>query len=438
MPSPAQTTKLSLEPEVGKPTQFQSCTILSLPNELLLRVIALLSTVSIPNLMVNRSLRSVCEQGLYRSISLPRYPRRSIRLLETFLHRPDLALLVRHLEIDFSWLFPGLFPQDQVPSAIQPDGLVALSLAKNLNSLSLAGVASWIWEPEMAKLREAIFKMKLIRLDVPLIRDPHTEYACVWPGDSDIEDDWNGDLGDEIRKLLQAQPLLEEFKFSDSSITYKTSASLRNNLKHSDVPSLKSLQASPHLAMAFLPVANRLESLNLRIEDWDDRLLSDMETKSTAIKLAIRHFTIRVWYHDEWLWSNLAKVFALFPKTEELSVAINSLTTATDVEPASYFFEMVGKNIYHLPSLRHIEVKFETLYPETPGIFEVGTDSLVEYKIACPTLETVVDPAKRLWTFRYNHQGSGDFEHWLVGPLIKERLAPVKDLPAPEGSNSLR
>ncbi|KIO18710.1 hypothetical protein M407DRAFT_156073 [Tulasnella calospora MUT 4182] len=183
--------------------------------------------------------------------------------------------------------------------------------------------------------------------------------------------------------------------------------------------------------MAFLPVANRLESLNLRIEDWDDRLLSNMETKSTAIKLAVRHFTIRVWYSNEWFWSNLAKVFALFPKTEELSVAINSLTTATDVEPASYFFEKVGNNIYELPSLRHIEVKFETLYPETPGIFEVGTDSLVEYKTACPTLETVVDPAKRLWSFRNNHQGSGDFEAWLVGPLTRERPAPVKDLPAP-------
>ncbi|KAG8921095.1 hypothetical protein FRC01_000414 [Tulasnella sp. 417] len=320
--------------------------------------------------MANRSLRSICEQALYRSIFLPRHPRRSLRLLETFLLRPDLALLVRHLEIDLSWRYPGIFPASQVPPVLQPYGLEALCLAKNIQSLSLAGAADWIWEPEMAKFREAIFKLKLVRLQVPLIRDPHTEYVCVWPGNSDIEDDWDGDLGDEIRKLLRAQPLLEEFKLADTSITYKTSASLRDRLKASDIRSLKSLQAAPHVALAFLPVSDRLESLNLTLEEWGDRLSSDIETNAATAKLSVRRFTIRVWYHDEWLWKNLTKVFALFPKTEELSIAINSLTTAKGVEPARYYFEKVSNDVHVLPSLRHLRVTFETLYPETPKIFE--------------------------------------------------------------------
>ncbi|KIO25967.1 hypothetical protein M407DRAFT_24717 [Tulasnella calospora MUT 4182] len=433
MLSTGQTAKFELEQVVDQPALLQNGNAFGLPNELLLRVVSLLPTTSIPNLMVNRSLRSVCEQGLYQSIYLPWHPRRSLRLLETFLLRPDMALLVRHLEIDLNWRY---FPANQVPGVLHPDGLEALCLAKNMQSLSLGGFGDWIWEPKMAKFRETIFKMKLVRLQVPDLRDPHTRYACKWPGDSDSEDEdaWDGDLGDEIRTLLQ--PLLEAVEFPDSSITYKTSGSLRDKLKHSDIPNLKSLQARPRLAMAFLPVTDRLERLNLTIEYWDDRLLSDMETKSKAIKLAIRHFTIRVWYDDDWLWSNLAKVFALFPKTEELSVAINSLTTATDVEPASSFFEKIGNNIYALPSLRHVEVKFETLHPETPGIFEVEAEALVEYKTACPTLETVVDPAKRLWTFRSYHQSSGGSVPQFIGPLIGERSELLGDLPAPERSNS--
>ncbi|KAG8968231.1 hypothetical protein FRC05_001612 [Tulasnella sp. 425] len=189
----------------------------------------------------------------------------------------------------------------------------------------------------MVKFREAVFNMKLIRMEIPFLRDPHARYACVWPGGSIIEDQWEGDLGEEIRKLLQAQPLLEEFKLSDS-ITY---TSLQASLKASDVPNLESLQADPIVAMAFLPVAARLENLNLTITNWDDELFSQMETSSATIGPFIRRVTIRVWYYDEWLWDNLAKVLALFPGTEELSITINSQTTATGEEPARYYFRMV-------------------------------------------------------------------------------------------------
>ncbi|KIO18711.1 hypothetical protein M407DRAFT_31619 [Tulasnella calospora MUT 4182] len=431
----------NFEPEqvIDQPAQLQNRNVLDLPNELLLRVVSLLPTTSIPNLMVNRSLQSVCEQGLYRYISLPRHPRRSIRLLETFLLRPDLALLVHHLEINFSWRYPGLFLPSQIPSVLHPDGLEALCLAQNLQSLSLAGVADWIWEPDMAKFREAIFKMKLVRLEVPVIDDPHNEYECVIYEDSDGEEqaaggegNWGGDLGNEIRNLLQAQPLLEEFKLSDSQISDTTVESLQATLKTSDVPRLKSLQAVPEVAMAFLQVAPQLESLDLMIRDWDNTLLSEMENNSATIKLSIRRFTIRVRYSDKWLWNNLAMVFSLFPGTEELSVTINSLTTREGVEPANYFFRKVRDSVYVLPSLRSLEVKFETPYPQTPGTREVEIQPMIDCKAACPMLETVVDPERRLWTFRPDGQVLAGFVAHLVGPLMEERLNLGKDLSAPE------
>ncbi|KAG8925744.1 hypothetical protein FRC00_003660, partial [Tulasnella sp. 408] len=199
--------------------------------------------------------------------------------------------------------------------------------------------------------------MKLVRLELPLIYD-----SDIFPGgclellspDSDSEDGrdgdeniqngdlgdqniWNDDLCDQIRKMLQAQPLLEEFKLADL-ISGTTITSLQATLQALDVPNLKSLRADPYVAMAFLRVAPRLEGLNLMITDWKDALLSEMETNSAAIKLSIRRFTIRVWYSDEWLWNNLATVFSLFPNTEELSVSINSLTSSKTVKPAKYFF----------------------------------------------------------------------------------------------------
>lgn len=293
--------------------------------------------------MVNRLLLSVCEQALYQNISILKSPRRSIRLLETFLLRPDLALLVRRLGIDFGWWYPETFPQTQVPPTIQTDGLAALSLAKNIHSFSLSGVADWVWAPDMVPFREVIFKMKLLQLGIPFLRDPHIQYMCVYPPSDWPEESWDGGLGDEIQKLLQAQPLLEEFNLTGPSLTRKTAASLQANLQASDVPSLKSLQASPEVAVAFLSVAPPLESLNLTIGDWDDRLFSEMETNSTATRSSVRRFTVRVWESDEdmWFWSNLVSVLALFPNTEELSIGINSCTTATDVEPAKYYFEKV-------------------------------------------------------------------------------------------------
>ncbi|KAG9051544.1 hypothetical protein FS837_004054 [Tulasnella sp. UAMH 9824] len=272
--------------------------------------------------------------------------------------------------------------------------------------------------------------MQLVRLEVPVLRDPHTlHHFCdggwdYWPGA-----DRSVDVGDAIQKLLQAQPFLEELKFSNSDLSPKSAASLRTCLQPSDVPSLKSLQATPWVALAFLPVAPRLESLNLMLVKWGDGLLDEIQANSAEIKLSIRRFDIRVWYSksDPWFWKNLAKVFALFPSTEQLSVAID---TKNDVALAEVYFEAIANNIYVLPSLREIEVRFETRFPNIPGILEVETQTIVDFKRACPLLETVVDPEGHLWTFRPERQSSGVFVPFLLGSLATE-CRRTEDLPAP-------
>ncbi|KAG9021189.1 hypothetical protein FS837_007491 [Tulasnella sp. UAMH 9824] len=287
--------------------------------------------------------------------------------------------------------------------------------------------------------------MKLIRLEIPMLCDPQSDSDCDCPGirfdDSDDEeqtwsvdqDNWDGDPGNEIRALLQAQPLLEELRLSDPEILGTTAKCLRANLLTSDVPNLKYVQAVPEVAMVFLWVAPRLESLNLMLRRWDKTLLSRMEANSAVAKLCIRHFAIRVSYSDKWVWDNLAAVLSLFPNTKDLSVTINSPTTAETARPAKYFFEKVVDGVYVLPSLRNIDVTFQTPKPLTPSILEVDMQSVMDSKIACPMLETVVDPGRRLWTFRPDRQVLAGLIAYLVGPLMEERLNPraVKDLPAP-------
>lgn len=90
-----------------------------------------------------------------------------------------------------------------------------------------------------------------------------------------------------------------------------------------------------------------------------------------------------------------------------------------------------------MPSLRSVEVRYENLYPETPGIFEVDKESIMDFKTSCPLLETIVDPENRLWTFRPDRESSGSFVPHFVGRfMITEGLVPMNDLPAPEESES--
>ncbi|KAG9024115.1 hypothetical protein FS837_005469, partial [Tulasnella sp. UAMH 9824] len=376
---------------------------------------------SIRNLIVNRSFRSICEQGLYQNISLPYHTFRSIRLLETFLLRPDLALLVRHLEIYFNFDTGCGF--SRMPDGLRVNGLGALSLAKNIRSFSLMGDVDWIWKAKKVGLRKAISKMRLVRLDVPILVDPHTGYELwdsIFAGTAYRRKISDPDVGAAIRRLLQAQPYLEEFSLSDSAedISSRSVASLRASLQASDIPNLKSLKAPPKVPMVFLPLAARLESLDLMTTDWDDRLLSEIETKATAIKLSIRRFVIRVspFYHDQWFWNNLNNDFALFPNLEYLSITVNSMTMAQDVKPARFYCEVIANSIHVLPSLREIEVRYETM-SGNKQIFEVKTQTVVDFKMACPVLETVVDPGERLWTFRPDRQSSGLFVPFLVGSL---------------------
>ncbi|KAG8944312.1 hypothetical protein FRC04_002032 [Tulasnella sp. 424] len=396
---------------------------MDLPNELLSRIVSFLTRGSIRNLMVNRILRQICERCLYRHISLFRQPRRSLRLFETFVQRPDLAQLVYHLSIDLSWAVKGLFPQREVPRSLKPDGMVALSLAKNVRSYSDSGVSGWIWEPSRARFRNTISKLKLVRLEIPRLHDPNIRGCC---GQLPRGWNWRGDLGVEIKKFIQSQPLLEHLGFTDySSITSTTVSSLEKHLQSSDIPSLKSLTAGPSLAAAFLPVASQLESLNLMPANWNDQLVLKIEASSERV-MSIRRLNIPVLYYDNWSWSNLSRVLGLFPNTENLVVSIAATPSAKN---ANYYFDQVAQNVHVLPFLQDVEVRYTTAHPETPGIYDVDQKLLVDFKASCPLLENITTPKSEVWAF--SQTLSGRETPRLIGRVDHRWNGPEKDLPSP-------
>ncbi|KAG9018811.1 hypothetical protein FRB90_009281 [Tulasnella sp. 427] len=403
-----------------------------IPTELQLRIMLYLTPSAIRNLVVNRALRPICEQVLYESILIPRHSERAIRLLETFLARPDLALLVRHLSIDLSWLWK--FKHTHVRSLLQPNPLHALSLAKNVKSFAPHGLSDWIWEPMRSEFRDVVFGMKLTRLEIPDLRGPYSEIFS-WPGDDIPADDWDGDLGQELCKLFQAQPLLEELviltRFG------KLPDSLRTYLKDSDIPNLKLLQVSPDDGPAFLTAALRLETLSLTLGDWNETVFSRLEIAPTVIRLSLRHFNIRVWLYSDnqtWVWDNLDRVLGLFPNTEGLCITINA-SSRSDAKNANYHFKKVADNVHVLSSLHSVTVKYECPTPLPPGAVNVEDETIEEFKSACPLLQSVIDPMRRLWTFRVDTQPFKVVHGHLVGKLMEEYYGYSHDLPPPPGSD---
>ncbi|KIO27558.1 hypothetical protein M407DRAFT_23244 [Tulasnella calospora MUT 4182] len=169
--------------------------------------------------------------------------------------RPDLALLVQHLEICDSYCDRWSMPSDEIAKVLGPDGTNALRLAKNIRSLALLGPNDWIYRPERTGLRDAVSKMKLTHLKIE-----DTFGGTIWQGYSRSGyRDWEGDLGKEIRTILQAQPLLESLSFVKGSFYRKTVEQLQTHLQPSDAPRLKYLTGNPEFATACIGSISGLE-----------------------------------------------------------------------------------------------------------------------------------------------------------------------------------
>ncbi|KAG8896711.1 hypothetical protein FRC00_005418, partial [Tulasnella sp. 408] len=356
-----------------------------LPPELLDHIMYFLPASSVLHLMVNRKMRPVCEQYLYRTVELLALPYRSLHLLKAFALRLDLALLAQNLHINFEWCHPGQIASYKLPTLLQPDGLATLSLAKNIRSFGITGV-NWLSDPTLAHILEVVRHMNLTYL---------------------LTEDWGGIRSDletsravvsNLRAILQSQPQLESLAFSG----YRIDAAIANTIEPADVPNLRQFQGRTTLAQAFLHAAPKLNDLNLAL-GTESRSNTPFPQIWDGHK--IRALTTVVFLKYSSSWNSFGSFLESFPNVENL--AILAMDWFDDDDLSSYF-DSIASHLRTVPLLRKLEIR-GVLQSLAKGLDPKPRD-LLKFKECYPNLERFVDTEEREWVYTPSGEDGRGFD----------------------------
>ncbi|KAG8911265.1 hypothetical protein FRC00_006804 [Tulasnella sp. 408] len=360
---------------------------------------------SIVHLMVNRKLRSACEQFLYRDIHVIDRANRSLCLLTTFVIRPDLALLVRTLRINLDWCIPNGPSKYAIPRLLQPDGIVALSLAKNIRSLSLPDLG-WLSDPSLAHICEVVSQMELTSLAIAerYSPDPNIELTMS-----------------NLRSTLLSQPKLEDLflKFH----THKSALLNEIKVQVPDVPSLNRYRGDVRFAKAFLNAATQLSTLEISFEYNDplDNLLRESWNGNSIIDLRIN-----VNFLDVRDWTLFGPFLACFPDIESLTLLSRNVWYD---DPIPLYSKDIAPLLHVLPRLRTLEIgnMFNNIY--NSGYPDPTPECILLFKKHSPTLERFVDTNERQWVYVPSDGDAGSFLPRVECQLFKRQHFWEKDLP---------
>lgn len=272
-----------------------------LPLELLDQIMFFLPPSSVLHLMVNRKLWSICERYLYRIIWVMGHPYRSLHLLETFVLRPDLALSVHELYIDLRWCRPLSRASYNIPALVQPAGLAAVSLAKNIRSLEITGL-KWLSDPSLDHIRELVSQMELTSLTI----------AGWYSEDDDHDLKARQVIISNLRATLRSQPQLEYIYLSG----YDIDPVLVKSIETTDIPNLKRLHGPTAFAKACLDAAPKLNDLSLKLDLEGECHALFQETRNGH---GIRVLRIAVFFQRA-NWNDFGSILQNFPNTERLVI----------------------------------------------------------------------------------------------------------------------
>ncbi|KAG9025226.1 hypothetical protein FS837_005038 [Tulasnella sp. UAMH 9824] len=275
--------------------------------------------------------------------------------------------------------------------------------------------------------------MKLTHWKVEGTVDPTT-----WMGGTHVYGrfrHWDGDYAEEIRTVLQAQPLLESLSFVGCSFSEETAENLRSYLVPSDLPRLKHLTGNPDIAAAFLCALPELEYLNIIERYWTEERVTSMEKSPFTNRASISKLSLQILNPDKKFWRQFARILALFSNVEtlQLQVVITMYNWSPDeqFEPGEDYFSTIVQAISPLLALRHLEFAGEIPHPVKEGIADDVPEGLIaKCKIACRQLESFIDHRGRLWEYRFKSDGSGAGSFEQVGVVEKmEDRGPKNDFP---------
>ncbi|KAG8924512.1 hypothetical protein FRC01_011407 [Tulasnella sp. 417] len=370
-----------------------------LPPELHEHISIFLPSSSIPSLIrTNRYIQPIYEDILYRHINLYNRPLRSKALLNTFMLRPNLALIVYSLDIDFEWCPMEIWTEFvKVPNPEQAR-INALASAKNIKSLGVSGVA-WLRRKDMKQFRDIISRMKLESLRIyefslqvwgNMIKHKEELFANFWV-------------------VLQGQPLLRELLIE---CIYSV---LPSEIQSSYMENLRTLKTDVGGVSWILPaVGDRLESLE--ILNWSHRNHSELVASisgSMVVRGQIRKLglTMRWELHCGWNF-DLGKVLELFPNVESLVVigagglSIRSLPLLWEIH-----LEKLASQISQSRNLVRLEMPLEFEGEGGEVLGGLKEELLLNLKRSCPSLQTLVTPGRQEWVFLPSEEnGSGAFQ----------------------------
>lgn len=269
-----------------------------LPPELLDCIMSFLPPSSVLHLIVNRRMRHVCEQYLYRTVEFVVRQARALHLLKTFVLRPDLAALVTKLYINTTWYRPQKIVSHASPALRQLDGFTALSLAQNLRCLNIAGL-DWVLDPSLTRMREAVFQMNLTSLSIRCWdsisnNDPKTSQAVV----------------SNPRAVLRSRPQLESLAITG----WRIDAAFANSIETADVPNLRRFDGPISLAKVFLDTALKLTSLHLDLSSEAETSFQRISNGHGVRVLQARGF---LKYPS---WNSFGTLLTSFPNLESLCI----------------------------------------------------------------------------------------------------------------------
>ncbi|KAG8917880.1 hypothetical protein FRC01_002156 [Tulasnella sp. 417] len=388
--------------------------------------------------MLNRSLRSICENRLYATICFDPEPWRTARLFQTLQTRPDLALRVRHLEINASF-WDGL--SKQTPAAMRSDGTNGLWMVHNVRSLTLTGLRDWIHVSQGTGFREAVSLMDLTHLGIEGVY--HDAIPRV-----EIQE-WDRYFFKDVLAILPAQPSLKSLTLARCAISPPALENFESRLSREDVPALKILTARSDVAAAFLNRISGLESITLTIEEPTDFVPGPIWMGTAANRASVRELTLRLCQHENWARERVSAYMALFPNLDTLRIVLAPYyhCALTLPEGVKACLDTLTSTIHVLPSIRCLEIEYEinreipvgailvpregyiSAYWEDEQIFAKLDEFIKEIKSVCPTLETVVDPKRRLWDLSDSASSDGRFPAKLVGKVEPEREPFFIDYP---------
>ncbi|KAG8912694.1 hypothetical protein FRC00_003978 [Tulasnella sp. 408] len=335
--------------------------------------------------MVNKKLRPVCEQYLYRLIRLVCHPYRSLHLLNTLAHRPDLALFIRDLHINLGRCHPKNLANSTLPEILQRDGLAPLSSARNIRSLHIGGL-NWLSDRSLANIRRIVSNMELNSL---VITDPRR----FRPED----DEEVNQRVSNLRAILQSQPQLEFLYLTRHAFK----AAEVKAIEVADVPNLRRFKGNPLYVGPILNIAPKLSKLHLDYgfgglsykslgeEEWNGQKIQDL-----AISMNLKSVSN---------WDYFERLLARFPNTESLYLRSSALVYSSELW---YYFENLPPRLHALPLLRKLEIRNLNV-TNTEDLNET-VEVLLKFKQHCPVLERFIDTKDRQWVYVPSaDQGSG-------------------------------